>query len=88
MNTLLILLMLAVFMLPSLLLMRKQKARQAELAEFQAGIAPGDRVITVAGVHGTVAAVGEGPTVQLEVAPGVTLTVERAGISRRVVVAD
>jgi transglutaminase-like putative cysteine protease len=47
-------------------------------------IGVGDHVITIGGIHGTVQTVDE-DTTHLEVAPGMTLTLARTAIARRVV---
>ncbi|SDR99561.1 preprotein translocase subunit YajC [Corynebacterium timonense] len=82
MSGLLILVLIVVFMLPSLLLMRKQRAQQAEVAQLRASLAEGDAVITIGGVHGTIVAADES-VLGLEVAPGTVITVERTSVAQR-----
>ena len=41
----------------------------------------GDKVVTIAGIHGTINKVNEDNTIQLEVSPGSYLKIERASIS-------
>lgn len=69
-------------MLPSLILMRKQRARQAEVDQLHASLTAGDKVITVGGLHGTIVAEEEG-VLGLEVAPDTVITVERACVAKR-----
>ncbi|MDO5454298.1 MAG: preprotein translocase subunit YajC [Corynebacterium sp.] len=76
-----LLVLLAVFLLPSFFMMRKQNQRQKEMAAMQAGLQPGNRVVTGAGLHGTVHQVRE-TEIDLEVAPGTVVTVERQAILR------
>lgn len=71
----------ALFFIPSFLMMRKQRQHQANMAELQAQLSPGDYVITGAGTHGRVVEVGES-TVNLEVAPGTVITIERIAVMR------
>ena len=58
---------------------RQRKKMQANAAAMQAALTPGTPVMLTSGIHGTVAALGEG-TVDLEVAPGVVLTVARPAV--------
>jgi preprotein translocase subunit YajC len=58
---------------------RQRKKAQAQQQQMQESLKPGTRVMTTAGLHATVASVGEG-TVDLEVAPGVVSTYERRAI--------
>ena len=41
----------------------------------------GDKVVTIAGIHGTVNKINEDNTLQLEVSPGSYLKIERSSIS-------
>jgi preprotein translocase subunit YajC len=68
-----------------LLILRPQNARRKAQAALQASLAPGQRVMTTAGVFGTVTAVS-GETVHLEIAPGVVIEMVVQAIGR--VVAD
>ncbi|MCT1411075.1 preprotein translocase subunit YajC [Corynebacterium sanguinis] len=74
---------LALFMLPTFLMMRGQRKRQAQVEQLQASIVPGDRVVNVSGFHGTVVSTGA-DTLDVELAPGTVVTMERAGVMRRV----
>ena len=76
-------LILLVFTLPTFLMMRAQRKRQAQIEQLQASIQPGDRVVNVSGFHGTVVATAA-ETLDLEIAPGTVVTMERAGVMRRV----
>lgn len=67
--------------LPVFFATRKQRQRQKEIAAFQASVTPGKRVVTAGGIHGTVTAVREGD-IDLEVACGVVVTVDKMGILR------
>ena len=66
-----------------LLAIRPQKARIKAVQQAQAALAPGQRVMTTAGLYGTVAAV-EGDDVRLEVAPGVELRFARGAVAKLV----
>jgi preprotein translocase subunit YajC len=56
-----------------------QKAKKAK--EFQDKLQKGDKIVTIAGIHGTVNKVNEDGTIQLEVNPGSYLKIERSAIS-------
>lgn len=78
-----LLLILILFVVPPMLLMRSQRKRQAEIEAMRASIMPGDRIINVAGFHGTVVA-NRGEVIDLEIAPGTVVQMESAGIMRKV----
>jgi len=83
MEILMLVLILLVFLLPSVLMMRAQKKRQAEVSEMQASLQPGDRIVNVAGFHATVVE-NHGETLIVELAPGFQVTMEAAGVMKRV----
>lgn len=56
-----------------------QKAKKAK--DFQDKLQKGDKIVTIAGIHGTVNKVNEDGTIQLEVNPGSYLKIERSAIS-------
>ena len=78
MELLLPLLLLVVFYL---LLIRPQQKQRREIAEVQSTITPGSRVMTSAGLIGTIVAI-EGDEVLIEVAPGVNNRYVRRAIMR------
>lgn len=58
---------------------RQRKKMQAQQQQMQESLKPGTSVMTTAGMHATVAGIGDG-TVDLEIAPGVVTTFERRAI--------
>jgi preprotein translocase subunit YajC len=58
---------------------RQRKKVQEQQRVLQESLTPGTPVMTTAGLHGTVTALGEG-TVDLEIAPGVVVTFARQAI--------
>lgn len=82
-----LLLILGLFLLPSLFMMRSQRRRAREVEAMRASLVPGDRIVSVAGVHGTVVAVGEQGqeqgAIDVEIAPGVVVTMELAGVMKK-----
>ena len=65
-----------------LLLIRPQRRRQAELANTQKAVQPGDDVMLGAGIVGRVASTSQ-EFVHIEVSPGVEMRVARAAVVRR-----
>lgn len=63
------------------LLIRPQRNRQRQAQELISRVSPGDRVVTSAGLFGTVAEV-EADSVSLEVSPGVRMRFVKSAISR------
>jgi preprotein translocase subunit YajC len=78
MPTLIFILILFVFVWVFLVLpsRRRQKSHQA----LQDSVGVGDVVITAGGIHGTVQETGD-TDIQLEIAPGVVVTVDRRAIA-------
>jgi preprotein translocase subunit YajC len=63
-----------------LFLIRPQKRRQVEQARLQDSVAPGDEILTAGGIHGTVRAV-EDELVQVEIAPGTVIQLDRRAVA-------
>jgi len=56
-----------------------QKAKKAK--NFQEKLQKGDKIVTIAGIHGQVNKINEDGTIQIEVNPGSYLKIERSAIS-------
>ena len=67
------------FVLLIVLPARQRKKLQEQQRTLQESLTPGTPVMTTAGLHGTVVALGEG-TVDLEIAPGVVVTFARQAV--------
>ena len=64
------------------LFMIRPQARKAKMAkQFQENMQKGERIVTIAGIHGTVNKVNEDGTIMLETSPGSYLKVEKSAIS-------
>jgi len=63
-----------------LFLIRPQRRRQVEQARLQDSIASGDEILTAGGVYGTVRAIEE-DVVQVEVAPGTVIKLDRRAVA-------
>jgi preprotein translocase subunit YajC len=72
---LLALAVLLLFVLPA----RQRKQAQARAVQLQQSLTVGTPVMTTSGMYGTVAGLGDG-TVDLEIAPGVVVTLVQAAI--------
>lgn len=81
MDILLIFGLLALFLLPSFFMIRKQRKQQDEMRSFQQALQPGDRVISAGGIHLVLTEIGE-TSVTGEVASGVEVTMEKIAILR------
>ncbi|MFF0152042.1 preprotein translocase subunit YajC [Micromonospora sp. NPDC005203] len=63
------------------MMIRPQQKRRREAESMQSGLGPGDEVVTIGGLYGTVTGI-EDDTVLIEVAPGVQTRYARAAIAR------
>lgn len=64
-----------------LLIMRPARTRQRKQMEMMSALTPGTRVMTTAGVYGTVVSIDEDDA-ELEIAPGVVIRVVKAAIGK------
>jgi len=65
-----------------LFMIRPQAKKAKQAKEFQANLQKGTKVVTIAGIHGTVNKVNEdGTTINLETSPGSYIKVEKSAIS-------
>ncbi|MEI6152324.1 MAG: preprotein translocase subunit YajC [Chitinophagia bacterium] len=62
-------------------MIRPQAKKAKEQKKFIDDIQKGDKIVTIAGIHGTVNKVNEDNTIQLEVSPGSYLKLEKSSIS-------
>lgn len=64
-----------------LFMIRPQSKKAKQQKAFNKSIEKGDRIVTIAGIHGRINKVNEDETLQLEVSPGSYMTIERSAIS-------
>lgn len=62
-------------------MIRPQAKKAKEQKKFIDNMQKGDKVVTIAGIHGTINKINEDNTIQLEVSPGSYLKIERSSIS-------
>ena len=65
------------------MLIRPQKKRMESHRRLVESIGPGDEIITMAGLYGTVRSIGD-DDVEIEIAPGTTVRFLKSAIGRRV----
>jgi preprotein translocase subunit YajC len=64
------------------LFMIRPQAKKAKVAkQFQENMQKGDKIVTIAGIHGTVNKVNEDGTIMIETSPGSYLKIEKSAIS-------
>ncbi|HVB03694.1 MAG TPA: preprotein translocase subunit YajC [Chitinophagaceae bacterium] len=62
--------------------MLRPQSKKAKLQkQFNEGIQKGDKIVTIAGIHGRITKVNEDGTIQIEVGPGTFMTIEKSAIS-------
>ena len=64
-----------------LFMIRPQAKKAKEQKKFVENMQKGDKVVTIAGIHGTINKINEDATIQLEVSPGSYLRIEKSSIS-------
>jgi preprotein translocase subunit YajC len=64
-----------------LFMIRPQAKKAKEQKNFINQMKKGDKVVTIAGIHGTINKVNEDGTISLEVSPGSYLKIEKSTIS-------
>ncbi len=64
------------------LFMIRPQAKKAKLAkQFQENMQKGDRIVTIAGIHGKVNKINDDGTIEMEVSPGSYMKIEKSAIS-------
>src|SRR5262245_55017145 len=63
-----------------LLITRPQAKRQKNQKSFVDNLQRGDKVVTIAGIHGTINKINEDGTINLEISPGSYIKIEKSAI--------
>jgi len=64
------------------LFMIRPQAKKAKMAkQFQENMQKGEKIVTIAGIHGTVNKINDDGTLMLETSPGSYLKIEKSAIS-------
>ena len=64
-----------------LFMIRPQAKKAKDQKKFIADLQKGDKIVTIAGIHGTINKVNEDNTLQLETNPGSYMKIEKSAIS-------
>lgn len=64
-----------------LFMIRPQAKKAKQAKQFQENMQKGEKIVTIAGIHGTVNKVNEDGTLMLETSPGSYLKIEKSAIS-------
>jgi preprotein translocase subunit YajC len=62
-------------------MIRPQAKKAKEAKSFQENMTKGEKIVTIAGIHGKINKTNEDGTLQLEVSPGSYITIEKSAIS-------
>ena len=62
-------------------MIRPQAKKAKQQKQFIANLQKGDKIVTIAGIHGTVNKVNDDGTLNLETSPGSYMKIERSSIS-------
>ncbi len=76
-----IILMGAMILVFWLFMIRPQAKKAKQAKQFQEGMQKGDKIVTIAGIHGTVNKVNDDGTLMIETSPGSYLKIEKTAIS-------
>src|SRR5665811_898423 len=64
-----------------LFMIRPQAKKAKQAKQFQENMQKGDKIVTIAGIHGTVNKVNDDGTLMLETSPGSYMKIEKSAIS-------
>jgi preprotein translocase subunit YajC len=64
-----------------LFMIRPQAKKAKQAKEFQQNLQKGAKVVTIAGIHGTINKVNDDNTIMLETSPGSYIKIEKSAIS-------
>lgn len=65
-----------------LFMIRPQAKKAKEQKKFIENMQKGDKIVTIAGIHGTIQKINEDGTIQLETSPGSYIKLEKTAISQ------
>lgn len=80
-QTVSLLMMGAIILVFWLFMIRPQAKKAKEQKKFVESMQKGDKIVTIAGIHGTINKINEDGTIQLETSPGSYLKIEKSTIS-------
>jgi preprotein translocase subunit YajC len=77
-----LIMMVGVFIVFYFFMIRPQQKKAKEQKKFIENMQKGDKIVTIAGIHGTINKVNEDGTLSLEVSPGSYIKIEKSAISQ------
>lgn len=77
-----LIMMVAIMLVFWLFMIRPQAKKAKEQKKFIENLQKGDKIVTIAGIHGTINKLNEDNTLQLEISPGSYVKLERSAISQ------
>ena len=80
-STVQLIMMGAIILVFWLFMIRPQAKKAKEQKKFIDNLQKGDKIVTIAGIHGVVNKINEDGTLQLEVTPGSYLKIEKSALS-------
>ena len=76
-----LILLAGMFLVIYLFMIRPQGKKAKQAKQFQENLQKGEKIVTIAGIHGTVNKINDDGTVMLETSPGSYIKIERSAIS-------
>jgi preprotein translocase subunit YajC len=64
-----------------LFMIRPQQKKAKQAKSFQQNMQKGDKIVTIAGIHGSINKVNEDGTIMIETSPGSYMKIEKSAIS-------
>ena len=64
-----------------LFMIRPQAKKAKQAKQFQENLQKGDKIVTIAGIHGSINKINEDGTLSIEVSPGSYIKIEKSAIS-------
>lgn len=83
-----IILMVGMFVVMYFFLLRPQAKRAKEQKKFGESIGAGEFIVTTSGIHGKITRVNDDGTLQLDIARGTFITIERSAVSMELTAAQ
>ncbi|MCX8481183.1 MAG: preprotein translocase subunit YajC [Sediminibacterium sp.] len=71
-----------------LFMIRPQAKKAKEQKKFLENLQKGDKIVTIAGIHGNISKINEDATIQLEISVGTYIKIEKSAISMEWTIAN
>ncbi len=80
-GTVQLLMMGAIILVFWMFMIRPQAKKAKQQKQFVTDMKKGDKIVTIAGIHGTINRMNDDGTIQLEVSPGSYIKIEKSAVS-------